>query len=201
MADKELKSLNFGGEDTYFPLPIVTSEDNDKILMVVDGKWVAGDVPVQSGAYVWEKHHMSSTITETAEEGRYYLAKTNSYIQSAELEYGTIAPVYDATQKTWIMPNSTIGTLAGSGSSGSTNLPGIENATYYRFTNQPNIWYLVEGYYLQENEISGNTIYLKYTMKYEASPESCGYVVDDDSAKYPEAGWQDNCYYDKIDLA
>lgn len=39
MADKELKSLNFGGEDTYFPLPIVTSEDNDKILMVVDGEW------------------------------------------------------------------------------------------------------------------------------------------------------------------
>lgn len=201
MADKELKSLNFGGEDTYFPLPPVTSEDNDKILMVVDGEWVAGYVPVQSGAYVWEKHCMSSTITETVEEGYYYIAKTNSYIQSAELEYGTIAPVYDATQKTWIMPNSTIGTLAGSGSGESTNLPGIENATYYRFTNQPNIWYLVEGYYLQENDISGNTIYLKYTMKYEAPLESCGYVVDDDSAKYPEAGWQDGCYYDKVDLA
>ena len=39
MADKELKSLNFGGEDTYFPLPLVTSEDNDKILAVVDGEW------------------------------------------------------------------------------------------------------------------------------------------------------------------
>lgn len=41
MADKELKSLNFGGEDTYFPLPLVTSEDNDKILAVVDGDWSA----------------------------------------------------------------------------------------------------------------------------------------------------------------
>lgn len=39
MADKELKSLNFGGEDTYFPLPLVTSEDNDKILAVIDGEW------------------------------------------------------------------------------------------------------------------------------------------------------------------
>ena len=41
MADKEMKSLNFGGEDTYFPLPLVTSEDNDKVLMVVDGEWDA----------------------------------------------------------------------------------------------------------------------------------------------------------------
>ena len=39
MADKEFKSLNFGGEDTYFPLPIVTSDDNDNVLMVVDGEW------------------------------------------------------------------------------------------------------------------------------------------------------------------
>lgn len=39
MADKNMKSLNFGGEDTYFPLPIVTSADNDKILAVIDGEW------------------------------------------------------------------------------------------------------------------------------------------------------------------
>ena len=49
MADKELKSLNFGGEDTYFPLPLVTSEDNDKILMVVDGEWVAETLPTWNG--------------------------------------------------------------------------------------------------------------------------------------------------------
>lgn len=41
MADKQLKTLNFGGEDIYSPLPLVTAEDNDKILMVVDGDWTA----------------------------------------------------------------------------------------------------------------------------------------------------------------
>lgn len=52
MADKELKSLNFGGENTYFPLPIVTSEDNDKILMVENGEWVAVEVAnAEDGAY------------------------------------------------------------------------------------------------------------------------------------------------------
>lgn len=39
MAEKQLKTLNFGGEDTYSPLPLVTAEDNDKILAVVDGEW------------------------------------------------------------------------------------------------------------------------------------------------------------------
>jgi hypothetical protein len=59
MADKELKSLNFGGEDTYFPLPIVTSEDNDKILAVVDGDWSA-TTPEELG-YV---NPSDATITE-----------------------------------------------------------------------------------------------------------------------------------------
>ena len=41
MADKTLKSLNFGGADNYFPLPIVSTNDNDNILVVADGEWVA----------------------------------------------------------------------------------------------------------------------------------------------------------------
>ena len=57
MADKTLKSLNFGGADKYFPLPLVTAADNDKILSVVNGEWAAVEAPSGggSGPYVWSK--------------------------------------------------------------------------------------------------------------------------------------------------
>ena len=50
MADKTLKSLNFGGADNYFPLPLVTAADNDKILSVVNGEWVAAEAPSGGGS-------------------------------------------------------------------------------------------------------------------------------------------------------
>ena len=57
MADKILKSLNFGGADNYFPLHLVTAADNDKILSVVNGEWAVTDAPAGgSGQYVWSKH-------------------------------------------------------------------------------------------------------------------------------------------------
>ena len=58
MADKTLKSLNFGGADNYFPLPLVTAADNDKILSVVNGEWAAVEAPSGGGTgqYVWSKH-------------------------------------------------------------------------------------------------------------------------------------------------
>ena len=44
MADKFLKSLQLEeGGDTYFPLPIVGTDDNGKILKVVNGEWVKAD--------------------------------------------------------------------------------------------------------------------------------------------------------------
>ena len=56
MADKTLKSLNFGGADNYFPLPLVTAADNNKILSVVNGEWAAAEAPSGgSGQYVWSK--------------------------------------------------------------------------------------------------------------------------------------------------
>ena len=193
MADKQLKTLDFGGEDTYFPLPLVTAEDNDKILMVVDGDWTASDIPVQSGAYIWQKYYMSSTVTETAEEGRYYLEKINSIVPSAEIEYSNAEPIYDADKGTWVMPNSTIGTVGGSGS----NTPGIENATYFRLTNEPNVWYLITDYTSSYNEIAdGYNIYLTYSTKYEAPLEDYEYVTDSYSDKYPDGGWQDGYYYE-----
>ena len=61
MADKTLKSLNFGGADNYFPLPLVTAADNDKVLSVVNGEWAVVEAPssgpltctlrVRSGSY------------------------------------------------------------------------------------------------------------------------------------------------------
>lgn len=57
MADKTLKSLNFGGTDNYFPLPIVSTNDNNKILSVVNGEWAVKDAPSGDGTgqYVWSK--------------------------------------------------------------------------------------------------------------------------------------------------
>ena len=57
MADKTLKSLNFGGADNYFPLPIVSTNDNNKILSVVNGEWVVREAPSGDGTgqYVWSK--------------------------------------------------------------------------------------------------------------------------------------------------
>ena len=62
MADKTLKSLNFGGADNYFPLPLVTAADNDKILSVVNGEWAAVEAPSgpSSGQYVWSKQKSES---------------------------------------------------------------------------------------------------------------------------------------------
>lgn len=44
MADKFLKSLNIGDGNIYKPLPLVTSDDNGKILKVAGGEWGAGYV-------------------------------------------------------------------------------------------------------------------------------------------------------------
>ena len=44
MTDKVLKSLNIGDGNIYKPLPLVTSDDNGKILMVTGGEWGAGEV-------------------------------------------------------------------------------------------------------------------------------------------------------------
>ena len=57
MADKTLKSLNFGGADNYFPLPIVSTNDNNKILSVVNGEWAVREAPSGDGTgqYVWSK--------------------------------------------------------------------------------------------------------------------------------------------------
>ena len=75
MADKTLKSLNFGGGDTYYPLPLVTAADNDKILSVVNGEWAAVEAPSGggSGQYVWSKQK-----SETGPIIEYVIGETES---------------------------------------------------------------------------------------------------------------------------
>ena len=74
MADKTLKSLNFGGADNYFPLPLVTAADNDKILSVVNGEWAAAEAPSGgSGQYVWSKHE-----TENGKILEYVIGETEA---------------------------------------------------------------------------------------------------------------------------
>lgn len=43
MTDKVLKSLNIEDGNIYKPLPLVTSDDNGKILKVTDGEWGTGE--------------------------------------------------------------------------------------------------------------------------------------------------------------
>ena len=53
MAEKFIKSLNFGGEDNYFPLPIVTAEQNGMVLKVVDGEWKATQLVMDWSKITW----------------------------------------------------------------------------------------------------------------------------------------------------
>lgn len=43
MANVLMKKIDIGDGNTYYPLPIVSSADNGKILMVVEGEWEATD--------------------------------------------------------------------------------------------------------------------------------------------------------------
>ena len=47
MATKRLQIL----QNIATPLPAVTTADNDKVLMVVDGKWKAQELPAYEGEY------------------------------------------------------------------------------------------------------------------------------------------------------
>ena len=73
MADKFAKKFNFGGEDDFYPLPIVTAEDNGKVMKVVDGEWGMADLI--SGPAIIEftarenSSNSSNMITFQAEEG------------------------------------------------------------------------------------------------------------------------------------
>lgn len=92
MAEKTLKSLNFGSGDTYFPLPIVTADDNDKVLMVVGGEWEATSI-VKEGTYAWKKYDANmnlvgfvvtdsgNTYVDSGAAGEYIMADDGHYYE------------------------------------------------------------------------------------------------------------------------
>lgn len=55
MADKYLKTLDFGNGDKYHMLPLVTSENDGMLLRVTNGEWGAGYIippPPKSKTYI-----------------------------------------------------------------------------------------------------------------------------------------------------
>lgn len=50
-TENTLKAEASGGVSGESNLPIVTESDNGKVMMVVDGKWAAGELPLYDGAY------------------------------------------------------------------------------------------------------------------------------------------------------
>lgn len=197
MANKALKSLDFGSGDVWFPLPIVNEGDNDKVLMVENGEWkavqmISGNLPT-SGQYVWSRKGMTEDVTTTTGEAAYILTTTDDTKPSCELEYSANAPVYE--DGTWKMPGSTIVTIVNT----DTVVPSETNV-YVRLTTDPAIWYFVTSFYPGNLNSSGLASHaILYDAKYEATiSDTVEYVIDDDPAKYPDSGWQDGYLYEAV---
>ena len=194
MADKTLKSLNFGGADNYFPLPLVTAADNDKILSVVNGEWVATEAPSGgggSGQYVWSKQFAGNTATEDTTGGTYALTTANDTTPSSEIEYSASAPTYNIATKKWEMADSTIVTLTNADNT----VPSFSGNMYVRLTSAPNVWYLATAI-----NVTGSGPYAKslaYNAKYTAAIDRSyvEYVAGDIKEKYPDGGWSNGVYY------
>ena len=191
MADKTLKSLNFGGVDRYFPLPLVTAADNDKILSVVNGEWAVIDFPGNSGEYVWSRQYAGSSVTGDFTGGTYTLTTTNDTQPSSEIEYSSSAPTYNIATKKWEMADSTIVTLTNADNT----VPSFSGNMYVRLTSTPNVWYLATAI-----NVTGSGPYSKslaYNAKYTADIDKSyvEYAAGSTEDKYPDGGWSEGAYY------
>ena len=191
MADKTLKSLNFGGADNYFPLPLVTAADNDKILSVVNGEWAVIDFPGNSGEYVWSRQYAGSSVTGDFTGGTYTLTTANDTRPSSEIEYSASAPTYNSETKKWEMADSTIVTLTNADNT----VPSFSGNTYVRLTSAPNVWYLATAI-----NVEGSGPYSKslvYSAKYAAAIDNSyvEYVAGGTADKYPDGGWSEGVFY------
>ena len=191
MANKTLKSLNFGGADNYFPLPLVTDADNDKILSVVNGEWAAINVPEISGNYVWSKQFASSTVTENTTSGTYTLTTVDDTRPSSEIEASTSAPIYNLKTKKWEMAPSMTVTLTNADAT----VPSFSENMYVRLTSAPNVWYLTTAI-----NAEGSGPYSKslvYSSKYTAAIDNSyvEYVAGETGEDYPNGGWSDGAFY------
>ena len=191
MADKTLKSLNFGGADRYFPLPLVTAADNDKILSVANGEWAAINVPEISGKYVWSKQFASSTATEDTTSGTYTLTTADDTRPSSKIEFSPSAPKYNSKTKKWEMAPSMTTTLTNADNTA----PSFSGNMYVRLTSAPNVWYLATAI-----SVAGSGPYSKslaYSAKYTAAVDNSyvEYVAGETGADYPNGGWSDGDFY------
>ena len=191
MADKTLKSLNFGGADNYFPLPLVTDADNYKILSVVNGEWSAIKVPEISGNYVWSKQFASSTVTEDTTSGTYTLTTVDDTRPSSEIEFSPSAPTYNLKTKKWEMAPSMTVTLTNADNT----VPSLSGNMYVRLTSAPNVWYLTTAI-----NVEGSGPYIKsfnYSAKYTADIDRSyvEYVAGETGEDYPNGGWSDGAFY------
>ena len=192
MANKTLKSLNFGGADNYFPLPLVTDADNYKILSVVNGEWSAINVPEISGNYVWSKQFASSTVTEDTTSGTYTLTTADDTRPSSEIEASPSAPTYNLKTKKWEMAPSMTVTLTNADDT----VPSFNGNMYVRLTSAPNVWYLTTA----AISIAGSGPYIKsfnYSAKYTAAIDKSyvEYVAGETGADYPNGGCSDGAFY------
>ena len=201
MADKTLKSLNFGGADNYFPLPLVTAADNDKILSVVNGEWAVVDAPSVyggvDGTYIWSKRFAEGTAVENTTGGTYTLTTADTSKPSSEIEYSISAPVYNSAKKRWEMANSTKVTLTNADNT----TPSFSGHIYVRLTSAPNVWYLATAI-----NVGGSGPYTKslaYIAMYTAAVDSASvkYVTNDNTSRYPDSGWQNGYYYKKVTVS
>lgn len=55
-------------------LPSVTTADNDKVLMVVDGAWAAGELPVYNGEIVTPAYNVTISLTNPVNSGSFNYA-------------------------------------------------------------------------------------------------------------------------------
>ena len=191
MANKTLKSLNFGGADNYFPLPLVTDTDNYKILSVVNGEWSAINVPEISGNYVWSKQFASSTVTEDTTSGTYTLTTADDTRPSSKIEVSTSAPTYNLKTKKWEMAPSYTVALTNADNT----VPSWSGNMYVRLTSAPNIWYLATAV-----NVAGSGPYSKslaYSAKYTEAIDGSyvEYVTGETGADYPNGGWSDGAFY------
>jgi hypothetical protein len=67
-TDKTLKTEASNGASGQSDLPEVSEEDNGKVLMVIDGEWAAGDLPLYDGAYELTPSANNSQTLYTAQK-------------------------------------------------------------------------------------------------------------------------------------
>lgn len=65
-TDKTLREDGSGASGSA-SLPSVTEADNGKVMMVVDGKWAAGELPMYEGAYTVTPSVSNEQTLETAQ--------------------------------------------------------------------------------------------------------------------------------------